>query len=293
MPIPYFFTGEDVEMPSGLSLSLEKASQMERVPLHGHDFIEIAFVASGSARHRHIDRTGKLRTDCLIQGDVFSVLTGEKHAFEQCSNMVLFNIFLTNDFLREYATLQELPGWKHLFGERTDIPDTVMHLPAVLCRWAAQNLDRAAIERKRRLAGFSAMMTAEVVEFLIHAMRAFEINRVELPEESHDILQSVAMMEAHPEKDFTLELLATTVHMSIPSYTKKFRAAIGTSPMEYLQKLRLFQARHYLSASDLSISEVANVSGFCSASYLIKIFKRELGQTPLQYRAEYKGLAMK
>lgn len=269
-----------------LPLKIEKARQMDRVPIHSHEFIEIAFVASGSALHHHTDINGLSRINCLIQGDVFTVQQGEQHGYEQCGNMVLYNIFLKKTFLDTYRKLDVLPGWRLFFGERSSVPETVVHLSAATRRWGAQCLDRAVAECKFMPIGYETVMTALVVEFLVTAMRALETNQIEHCESRMGILLSISMMEENPDRHFTLKELAAFSKMSIPSYTKKFRAATGVSPMKYLLKLRLLQICHYLSMTDLSIEEIAGRSGFCTSNYLIKIFRRELGITPAQYRCK-------
>lgn len=278
------FTELQVQMSPDLPLKIEKARQMARVPIHAHEFIEIAFVAGGSALHHHTDLNGRTRTNCLIQGDVFSVQLGEQHGYEQCGNMVLYNIFLKTAFLDTYRKLDVLPGWTLFFGGRSSVPETVIHLSAATRRWAAQCLDRAVAECKFMPLGYETVMTALVVEFLVTAMRAHEMNRIEHGEDRLCILQSISMMEENPDRRFSLEQLARVSNMSVPSYTKKFRAATGVSPMEYLLKVRLLQVCHYLSSTNLSIGEIAGFSGFCTPNYLIKIFRRELGITPAQYR---------
>ena len=273
-------------MLPNLLLKIEKARQMDRVPVHTHEFIEIAFVAGGSALHHHTDLNGRTRTGCLIQGDVFSVQIGEQHGYEQCGNMVLYNIFLKPAFLETYRKLDVLPGWRLFFGERFSVPETVIHLSAATRRWAAQCLDRSIVECRVMPLGYETVMTAQILEFLVTVMRAHEMSRIEHGENHLCILQSISMMEENPERHFSLEQLAKASNMSVPSYTKKFRLATGVSPMEYLLKVRLLLVRHYLSTTDLSIEEIAGCAGFCTSNYLIKIFRRELGITPAQYRSK-------
>ncbi len=278
------YTESQIQMHPGLFLKIEKARQMDRVPVHSHEFIEIAFVAGGSALHCHTDLNGRTQTNCLIQGDVFSVQIGERHGYEQCGNMVLYNIFLKKTFIDTYQKLNALPGWSLFFGDRSHVPETVVHLSAATRHWAAQCLDRAVAECKFTPPGYDTVMTALVVEFLVTAMRAIEINRIEHCESYMNILSSINIMEENPDRRFTLKELARVSKMSVPSYTKKFRASTGVSPMGYLQKLRLSQVCHYLSTTDLSIENIAGRSGFCTSNYLIKIFRREYGITPAQYR---------
>jgi len=57
---PDFFT-EAEQIGPNPPLTIEKARQMAHVPLHSHYFIEIAFVADGSALYRHTGPDGHTR----------------------------------------------------------------------------------------------------------------------------------------------------------------------------------------------------------------------------------------
>ena len=74
--MPEIFTEQQVKMRQELLIGIERAQQMPTVPLHSHEFIELAFIASGSALHFHNGRNGEIRFDGLIQGDLFSVQIG-------------------------------------------------------------------------------------------------------------------------------------------------------------------------------------------------------------------------
>lgn len=282
--MPGFFTEQQVKMRRELPIGIEKARQMETVPLHSHEFIELAFVASGNALHHHTGRDGGTRFDGLIQGDLFSVQVGELHSYEHCGNMVLYNLYVKPALLDEYRHLQDLPGWKLLFGERTGLSGKLIHLSAVERVWMVQCLDRILNEYRLMLRGYETMISALITEFLVTAVRTAENWRNDFKEHCPGILESVSMMEGAPEQHFSLEQLAGISHMSIASYTKKFREATGLSPMEYLLNVRLRQARHFLKTSDLPIGEIAGRCGFCTANYMIKLFHREFGITPAQYK---------
>lgn len=286
-----FFTDQQVHLQPDLPFQIEKARQMDQVPLHAHQFLEIAFVAGGSALHHHIGLDGKSRTGGLIQGDLFSVLPGEKHRYDACGSMVLYNIYLKPEWLVGNQNLAVLPGYPQLFAARESVPRKNIHLSPAVRTVAAQNLERSISECRLRQPGYRTIAVARFLEFLITAMR-FESDHYELGENSFGVLKSISMMEEAPERHFTLETLAAASSMSVPSYTKKFRQATGVSPMEYLLNIRLLQVRHYLATTDLSIGEIAGRCGFCTPNYLIKIFRRQLGITPVQYRRELleKGL---
>lgn len=54
--------------------------------------------------------------------------------------------------------------------------------------------------------------------------------------------------------------------------------------MEYIAKRRIQAAKELLTGSDITIDEIAAATGFCSASYFCKLFKRYEGITPSYFR---------
>lgn len=62
-----------------------------------------------------------------------------------------------------------------------------------------------------------------------------------------------------------------------------FKAALGETPVEYMNRLRIERATHLLTTSSLSVKEVAAACGFQSAQYFIRIFRRVYGCTPGQF----------
>lgn len=280
-----FFSGDTVNMPPSTSVMLERAFQLTEVTLHSHDFIEVAFVAKGSALHTHFDRLGRQHSNCLFQGDVFSVQLGERHLFENAKDFVLYNIFIRPAFLDKYPELMTCPGWQSFFAPREDLPSTVTHLSASMRYHGIQALDLALNEKLRCQCCYKLLLEGYILDFLVTAMRQPEMKRPALKEDRFCILNAIALMEEHPERHYTLRQLAKLSMMSVPTFTQKFRTALGISPMRYLQRARLSQVQTLLAETSLTIEEIALKTGFCNANYLIKIYHRELGVTPAQSRA--------
>ena len=278
-----FFSAASVNMAMEFPLKIVRDAQNPLVPMHSHEFTEIAFVACGCAQHTHISRNGGVYKEGLVQGDLFSVLPGESHAYEQCKSMVLYNIYFDATLLDYFVNLHSMPNWKILLHERTNLEMKKIHLSGGQLSRAVKCLDLAIREENLHQDGYETVMTALFLEFLIPAIRS-PLKESNLTENSFSVLESISLMEDKPEKKFTLGQLATMSHMSVPSYTKKFRIATGLSPMAYLQKVRLLKVCDMLSMSDLPVQNIADVCGFCSPNYMIKLFHREFGTTPEQFR---------
>ena len=282
-----YFSKKQVKMLPNLPLKIEKMPQTKIVEMHNHEFLEIAFVASGTALHRHVDtRTGQEYTNDLIPGDIFSIHTHEQHSYENCNNLILYNIFILPEFLEKYPKLSDLKGYNLLIGKRTELPRSLMHLPSNLMENISTSLDRAIKEFQLQLPGFDSMVIALAMDFLITAMRSKEINYREIGNARIILLKTICLLEENYPEQFTLAKLAKMSYMSVSSYTAKFRLALGMSPMDYLIKIRLSKAKELLTTTELSINNIAEQCGFCSSNYFIKLFRRTYQLTPLQFRKQ-------
>jgi AraC family transcriptional activator FtrA len=85
----------------------------------------------------------------------------------------------------------------------------------------------------------------------------------------------------------TVADLATRSAMSPRTFARRFVAATGTTPHQWLQRQRVHLAQQLLEVSDLSIESVAESSGFCTAGNLRKHFTRVMQTSPQAYRRTF------
>lgn len=89
----------------------------------------------------------------------------------------------------------------------------------------------------------------------------------------------------HPH---TVESLARRAKLSPRTFARRFRAATGTTPLQWLLTQRVVQAQRLLETSDLPIEHVAQQCGFGSAATLRQHFGRVVGTSPMSYRLTFR-----
>ena len=82
----------------------------------------------------------------------------------------------------------------------------------------------------------------------------------------------------------SLENLSQEFHFSISHLSRTIKEKTGQNFSQIVQSLKLKKAIEYLLHSDLSIEEITEKIGYESQSYLSRMFKREIGVSPQQYR---------
>lgn len=95
------------------------------------------------------------------------------------------------------------------------------------------------------------------------------------------------MME-HLAQPITTEELAELVYMQPTYFIKRFKASYGLPPIAYLGRLRLYKAMELLASTSHSMDRIAQEVGITDASYFARIFKKNCGVTPSEYRNAFK-----
>ena len=82
-----------------------------------------------------------------------------------------------------------------------------------------------------------------------------------------------------------LEEIAAAANVSKSEALRCFRLGIQTTPVRYLNEYRLSRAEERLLATADKISAVAWKAGFESAGYFCRVFKKQYGVTPAEFRS--------
>ena len=78
--------------------------------------------------------------------------------------------------------------------------------------------------------------------------------------------------------------LAKMAGMSVSHFDRNFRTAFGSSPIQYLLRIRIESALRLLNESDKTITEIAHACGFHEHAHFSRSFKKQMGIPPSVYR---------
>ena len=82
-------------------------------------------------------------------------------------------------------------------------------------------------------------------------------------------------------------------HSGLQSRTfgRRFRAATGRRPMDYVHEVRIDEARHILESTAIGVDDVGYSVGYDDPTFFRRLFKRHTGLTPATYRRKFAQLA--
>lgn len=190
------------------------------------------------------------------------------------------------EFVRPFYRLNLLPQVHYKRSEYSEI-----------CKIAAEIMDANYnyFEEKNKNAGPEGDGWRELATVgglsrlfgLILQEGLFKENKLESVRSAHRISRIknvLEYVEKHYQVPISLGELAEVAGMNPQYFCRAFKEITMQSPMDYVIFYRLEQAAKLLAATDLSVMEVALECGFNDCSYFIRVFKKQKGMTPNQYR---------
>jgi AraC family transcriptional regulator len=96
--------------------------------------------------------------------------------------------------------------------------------------------------------------------------------------------QTMAYIHENYTQSITRAELAAHVGLSDRYLTQCFRHETGLTPIKYLNRYRIRQARDLLEDGRLNVTEVAQAVGFTDPSYFARVFREETGIPPRAFQ---------
>jgi transcriptional regulator GlxA family with amidase domain len=111
-----------------------------------------------------------------------------------------------------------------------------------------------------------------------------------IPQTQHKdkaIFEAQQAIELDQEEKLSVEELSKIVHISKRSFIRRFKAATGNTPIEYIQRMNVEKAKRQLENSRNSIEQIIYSLGYNDIHSFRKIFMRYTDLTPKEYRGKY------
>jgi transcriptional regulator GlxA family with amidase domain len=90
------------------------------------------------------------------------------------------------------------------------------------------------------------------------------------------------------QSDLTLETLAERMHLSTRHFVRKFKAVLGVTPSDFVEQLRLDEARWLLVNGDDPVNDLAQTVGYKGDDTFRRAFERRNGIAPAEYRRRFR-----
>lgn len=104
------------------------------------------------------------------------------------------------------------------------------------------------------------------------------------------LIDMLHYIDDHLREPFTMETMSSALSISQRYIYKLFREHLNMTPVQYINRCRINYAKRLLKHSNVTVNEIASMSGFINTTYFITLFRRLEGITPLKYRQKNKRI---
>ncbi len=94
------------------------------------------------------------------------------------------------------------------------------------------------------------------------------------------------VMQARLDRDLDLEQLAASANLSKYHFARRFRELTGQAPIHYFIQMKMQRACQLLDTTALSVKQIGAELGYQDPLYFSRIFRRTIGRSPSDYRAQ-------
>ncbi len=241
----------------------------ESLPLHRHDFYEIDIIISGDVVSTVNDKEFNL--SC---GDVVLLAPSDCHSYtiQKGSPMKSYNIAFSMGLISP-ATISLIPQNMKIIHLSEKNFECVSHMCDFLCeRYDANSRD-------------SAFIMKSSIEWLFAFLSEISENGAHTSSDIAKFSEALSYINSNFHlESIDRDSVAKVMCMSPTHFSKMFHKMVGMPFRDYLLNTRLNYANGMLKMTDMTIVEIALMSGFNSESYFSKAFKKRFGVSPGKVR---------
>ena len=143
--------------------------------------------------------------------------------------------------------------------------------------------------RKDYLTQVNALMDPEQIRnwFLDRMTSISSVIRDQNEEQSETtVSRACKYIQENFRKDISLDDVSKEVNVSPYYFSKLFKEEVGENFIDYLTRLRIECSKELLRRAALTIREAGLQSGYSDPNYFSRIFKKQTGMTPREYREQ-------
>ncbi len=144
------------------------------------------------------------------------------------------------------------------------------------------------------LSGLNASAVLSSAHMLRFAGRLFSLTEEALRDlmDTDDIIAKAdAYIREHFRENINREDVAAVACITPNYLSKQFRNKKGMNLREYINKIRIDEAKRLLLSTNLPVSEIAGMAGYDNISYFSTVFRKHVGMSPVDWRLEKGGEA--
>lgn len=266
---------------------------------HCHEFFELVYLISGQGLHRIGSHSYPIQA-----GDVYVISPNEPHAYfpRDDGSLRIVNVLFLPSLLDESlmhsaaaAGLTKLLYIEPLFRVEARFAHR-LNLQGALAYRVEQMLREMCQEQQAKAPGYVLVLRNMFSTLLVLLSRAYEHHLTQTGVEPeftrrHAVVEAaMAYIEAHYTEPLSLMDVAQHTAMSSSRLAHLFKEHTRRSILAYLHEFRINKVCSDLLTSDTAVSELAFGLGYGDLRFFHRVFRRQTGYTPTEYRRIFRDV---
>ena len=254
------------------SINVRREKYRKSAELHSHEFYEVEIVLSGTGEQLKNGEKYKYK-----RGSVWIMTPADFHEYSCEGEIEVFGIYFSEKLLpgsvidkifnKSYSQVIQLSEEK-----TEDVRRLIENVESVM---KYEDYSREALLKKLIECIFITIMSEE--------------GGMEKREKKEPLLIARRYIDLHFRENPTLEEVAKVIGKSPVYFSKYFYLNAGMYYTDYLNRQKINCAKFLLSESNMTATEICYEAGFSSFSNFLRVFKKEEGITPSEYRKKQKA----
>lgn len=277
-------------LEDGKLIQIRTHTRFVHFPVHTHNFVEVVYMCQGSTRH-------------VINGNEIVLNEGELLFISQSARQEIYpatetdvavNFIILPEFFDYGLSMTEAENNQLrsfvidcLTGGKEDTGYLHFKVADVLpVQNLVENLIWTLIRREPNKRSIQ-----QVTMGLLFLQLMNQIERMETAEADKQqklVMDVLSYIEEH-YRDGELDTLAKQLHYDMRWLSREIKRRTGYTYTELVQKKRLNQAAYLLATTTMNVLDIGLAVGYDNTSYFHRIFQKQFGMTPRQYRVTALG----
>ncbi len=255
--------------------------------MHGHDFLELAYIKSGNARHYFENSRADVK-----EGDYFIIDYGVNHSYhslDEKEKVTVINCLFKPGFI-DKTIAASCDSFNTLLGSymirasgnanNAKMANIIFHDDTGEIGTLLSKMDE---EYRNKNPGYLEILRCSLIEIIILTMRKMDTERnFELGDSTCEQIKHY--VNENYMKNISLSDISRKLNFSLPYLSRLFSCKAGICFSDYLQNVRIEQSLKILANTNAKLFEVAQLVGYSDIKFFTKIFKKKMNMTPGKYR---------
>jgi len=253
--------------------------------LHHHEYAELVIVLGGRAIH-----LTEFEDHAVNDGEVVVINPNVRHGFKNPQGLKLCLIMYDpRQLLVGHQDLRKMTGYHALFElqPRALGPNRFterLRLSADELLYVTSLISILKAEFEGRSDGRRTIIKSTFVLLVAYLSRLYATRNHDHRTPMLRMTNVVSHIQKHFREPLAVDELARIAHLSASQFQRNFKRTYNTTPVRFINQVRILEACEMLEDPNLDITEIAFGTGFCSSSFFATQFKRYMGESPSQFR---------